>query len=142
MKFSKHTAIIAFSVIIGLSTVNAQLLNEHELKINIQDIRNSTEQLKKLTPITFDYDTKKFNKLNLPQGNQYGFLASNVKSILPDIAMQSSQVYSLGKNTTKTARYDSVDSESLIPLLVAAIKEQQQQIESLRKELEALKEKE
>lgn len=141
MKFLKYTVVTAFSVITSLSTLNAQQLNEHELKINIQDIRNSTEQLNKLTPITFDYDTKKFSTLNLPQGSQYGFLASNVKSILPDIARQSSQVYSLGKNTTKTATYDSVDAESLIPLLVAAIKEQQQQIESLRKELDALKEK-
>ncbi len=133
---------MAFLMLIGLSKTNAQQLNEQELKVNIQDIRNSIEQLKQLTPVTFDYDIQKFSKLNLPQGNQYGFLASEVKSLLPGITRESSQVYSPGKNTTKVAKYDSVNSESLIPLLVAAIKEQQQQIESLQKELDALKEKE
>jgi len=34
-----------------------------------------------------------------------------------------------------------VDNESLIPVLVAAIKEQQEQIEALRKEVEQLKSK-
>jgi len=141
MKNLIYTIAVACYMFIGLETINAQQLNEQELKVNIQDIRKSTEQLKQLTPITFDYDTQKFAKLNLPKGNQYGFLASNVKSVLPDVAKESSQVYTVGKNTTKVARYDNVDSESLIPLLVAAIKEQQQQIEALQKEVEVLKEK-
>ncbi len=141
MKNLIYTTAMVCLMLIGLSTAKAQQLNEQELKVNIQDIRNSTEQLKQLTPVTFDYDTQKFARLNLPTGNQSGFLASNVKSVLPDVTKEASQVYTVGKNTTKVARYDSVDSESLIPLLVAAIKEQQQQIEALQKEVEALKEK-
>lgn len=140
MKNIAKMAFVAFFMLSGLATTNAQQLNEQELKVNVQNIRNSTEQLKQLNPVTFDYDTQKFAKLQLPKGHQYGFLASDVKNVLPDVAKQASQVYSVGKNTTKVATYDSVDSESLIPLLVAAIKEQQEQIEALQKEVQKLKE--
>ncbi len=139
MKTILYITTIVFCLFISLVTTNAQQLNEQELKINIQNIHNSTEQIKQLMPITFDYDTQKFGKLDLPHGNQYGFLASSVKNILPHIAKESSQVYTVGKNATKVAKYDDVDSERLIPLLVAAIKEQQQQIEALQKEVTALK---
>ncbi len=46
-----------------------------------------------------------------------------------------STIYDQAKNATIT----KVDYESLIPLLVASIKEQQQQIEALKRELKTLK---
>ncbi|TJZ53641.1 tail fiber domain-containing protein [Sphingobacterium olei] len=123
------------------SIVNAQQLNEQELKINVDKISNSTERIKALEPITFVYNTDKYKKLNLPAGNQYGFLASNVEGVFPDLVQESSQFYSTGKNTSKVARYEEVNSNDLIPLLVAALKEQQAQIEALQQEVNTLKSK-
>jgi len=139
MKAFPYIAVIVCCLFINLSTTNAQQLNEQELKINVQHIDNPTEQIAQLVPITFEYDTQKFNSIGLPPGHQYGFLASNVKHVLPHVAKESSKVYTTGKNATRVAKYQDVDSERLIPLLVAAIKEQQQQIEALRNEVATLK---
>ena len=119
----------------------AQQVNEEELKINVTKIANSTEQLKNLEPIAFNYDTDKFKNLDLPAGNQYGFMASNVETTFPNLVQTAAKVYPAGKNNNKVAKYDEVDNESLIPVLVAAIKEQQEQIDALKKEIESLKSK-
>jgi|SRR5690606_2634793 len=124
-----------------LNVTHAQQVSEEELKINVAKISNSTEQLKSLEPVVYDYDTNKFKKLELPSGKQYGFLASNMKEVFPNMVQASSKVYLSGKNASKVARYNEVDTESLIPVLVAAIKEQQEQIEALKKEVEQLKSK-
>ncbi|SHE58200.1 tail fiber domain-containing protein [Pedobacter caeni] len=122
-------------------TVNAQKIEERELKVNVDKIGHSTEQLKKLEPVTFQYDTKKYNYLKLPAGQQYGFLASNVQPEFPGMVYENSKSYPAGKNDSKIMRYNEVETAQLIPVLVAAIKEQQAQIELLKKEVNLLKEK-
>lgn len=122
-------------------TANAQKIEEQELKVNIDKIANSTQQLKKLEPVTFKYDTKKYNYLKLPAGQQYGFLASNIQPEFPAMVYESAKSYPAGKNDSKIARYNEVQTENLIPVLVAAIKEQQAEIELLKKEVNLLKEK-
>src|SRR5690606_6383308 len=110
-------------------------------KTNIEKIENSIEKLKSLNPIVYKYARDKFKNLDLPAGNRYGFLVRDVENVFPDMLETSSKIYKKGKNTTKIAQYDDVDNERLIPVLVAAIKEQQEQIEALKKEVEQLKSK-
>lgn len=122
-------------------SANAQKIDEQQLKIKIGKIENSTQHLKNLEPVTFKYDVDKYKYLKLPVGEQYGFLASNVRPEFPEMVYEASKVYNEGKNNSKVARYNEVNTESMIPLLVAAIKEQQAEIELLKKELNILKEK-
>ena len=122
-------------------SVNAQKIEEQELKVNVDKISNSTEHLKNLEPVTFKYDVQKYKHLKLPAGEQYGFLASNVQSEYPAMVYEATKIYDQGKNNSKVARYSEVQSENLIPVLVAAIKEQQAEIDLLKKELNLLKEK-
>ncbi|MFD1770505.1 tail fiber domain-containing protein [Sphingobacterium suaedae] len=132
--------IVTLGLAFGLTySASAQQVNENELKINVTKIANSTQQLKNLEPVAFQYNTQKFKNLELPAGNQYGFLASNVETVFPDMIQTSSKVYHASKNSSKVAKYAEVDQESLIPVLVAAIKEQQEQIEALRKEVAELR---
>lgn len=120
-------------------TVNAQKVDEKELKVNIDKITNSTQQLKNLEPVTYQYDTKKYDFLKLPAGSQYGFLASNIQSEFPGMVYEASKSYNAGKNDSKVVRYNDVQTADLIPVLVAAIKEQQAEIELLKKEVSLLK---
>jgi hypothetical protein len=122
-------------------TVNAQKINETDLKVNVDKISNSTQHLKNLEPVTFKYDVNKYKHLKLPAGEQYGFLASNVAVNFPAMVHETSKMYSAGKNNSKTAKYSEVQTADLIPVLVAAIKEQQAEIELLKKEMQLLKEK-
>jgi CRISPR/Cas system-associated protein Cas5 (RAMP superfamily) len=122
-------------------TAAAQKIDEKELKVEIQKISASTQQLFSLEPVTFKYDVKKYKYLNLPAGNQYGFLASNVQLSFPDLVHETSKQIPSGKNSNKVASYNEVDNKDLIPVLVAAVKEQQLEIENLKKEISILKQK-
>lgn len=130
-------------LLIGMASqqVFAQKIEEKDLKVGVEKITKSTDQLKNLEPVSYQYAADKYKYLQLPKGERYGFLASNVEASFPDMVFESSKVYSSGKNSTKVAKFEEVNTESLIPLLVAAIKEQQEQIDTLKKELQALKEK-
>ncbi len=122
-------------------SVNAQQIDEQELKINVAKIDSPTAQLQSLEPVSFSYDVEKYNYLQLPEGQKFGFLASNVKAEFPSLVYERSKMYPSGKNASKIAKYKEVHTEELIPLLVAAVKEQQAELELLRKEVQLLKEK-
>lgn len=122
-------------------SVNAQKIDEQKLKLNVSKISNPLEQLQNLDPVTFSYNQDQYKALKLPAGNQYGFLASNLQAEYPAMVYEASKIYNSGKNNSKVAKYDEVRSQDLIPVLVAAVKAQQVEIESLKKELILLKER-
>lgn len=122
-------------------TASAQKINEQELKVNVGKIANSTQHLKNLEPVTYKYDVTRYKHLKLPAGEQYGFMASNVQPEFPAMVYEASKTYDAGKNNSRVARYNEVQTENLIPVLVAAIKEQQAEIELLKNEVRLLKEK-
>src|SRR5690606_33367260 len=99
-----------------------------EIKTNIVKIENSTEKMKNLNPIVYNYDRDRFKNLDLPAGSRYGFLTSDVENVFPDMIQTSSKMNKKGKNTTKIAIYDDADNQPIIHVPVAAIKEQQEQI--------------
>ncbi len=118
---------------------SAQQINEKDLKINVQEISSVASKISALTPVSYSYNTKDFKKLALPEDTQYGFLADQVSTLFPHVVKPTSKIYTQSKNSTKVAKINEVDQNELIPLLVAAIKEQQAQIEELEKRLNELK---
>lgn len=120
---------------------NAQSISENDLKLAINKIENPTSKLKSLQAVTFKYNVDKYKYLKLPQGNQYGFLVENVEQVFPAMVYESSSVYNINKGNTKVAKYKEVNKDDLIPVLVEALKEQQEQLDALKKELQELKSK-
>ncbi|WP_256006231.1 tail fiber domain-containing protein [Pedobacter deserti] len=143
MKYSMLGKVSLMGLLLSVTAVgaNAQKIDEKELKIGVGQISNTTRQLTSLQPVVFKYDVEKFKHLNLPAGEHYGFLASDVAAAFPGLVKQTSKQYPSGKNSHKVATYSEVDTKELIPVLVAAIKEQQEQIESLKVQLNQLKQK-
>jgi hypothetical protein len=113
----------------------SQHVPDQELKKNVQPVKNALGYLQQLEPQKFEYDTGKFTRLKLPAGQQYGFLVEDVQKVLPELVSTQSQSYMAGKNTYKNTSYKDYDLESLIPILVGAIREQQAQIEELKRQL-------
>jgi len=129
--------IVIISAILGIAnTVSAQQINEKELKVNVQSISKPFTVLNSLEPVTFNYNTDKYKAFELPKAKQFGFTTEKAS---PEVIQTQSKIYKTGKNATKAMKYDEVNNESLIPVLVAAIKEQQAEIAALRKELDSLK---
>jgi len=114
---------------------NAQTIKQTE----ITSINNSLSTVLKLTPVNFSYEKDWATKLKLNTQKQAGFVVEEVEKIAPELIVNQQKIYTSGKNSTKTATVPIVDYETLIPLLVGSIKEQQQQIEALKKEISTLK---
>lgn len=141
MKPFIKTSLIFAVFITGWVHVSAQQLSEQDIKVNVTEISNSTSKLMQLKPVSFEYDLKKFPQLKLTSGRKYGFLSADLGTDFPELLMQTVRSYESGKNNFKTLTYTEVNQENLIPLLVATVKEQQEAIDLLKKELDILKDK-
>lgn len=129
-------------VLAFVSTVaRSQNLDDKDIKKNITAIDNPLKKLVRLEPKAFEYNTAQYKHLKLEKGKKYGFLAEDFQDIFPDLVTEKSVTYMFGKNAYRNSTVKTIDEQSLIPLLVASIKEQQQQIEKLTAELEELKNK-
>jgi hypothetical protein len=128
---------ISFAVLLIATAlkINAQEVVQN----NVKPIENALIQVTRLQPVSFNYDKAWAEKLKLSVKPQYGFVGADSKAAVPSIVSVQAKDYTSGKNAFKTATITKVDYESLIPLLVASIKEQQEQIEALQRELSALK---
>jgi len=99
------------------------------LKKDIVNIRNSLNKIIALRPVTWHWRSKKGDKNEL----QHGFIAQEVEKILPQLV--SDGIWEDGT----VRRFLATDS--IMPYLVGAIKEQQKEIEALREQVNQLSKK-
>jgi len=116
-------------------SLSAQKIEEKHLKTGVAEINNPLMYLTALKPVTFKYNSAMLKDLKLSDSIQHGFLTQDFKLQHPELVFEAFKTFPAGKGSTKTIRYDEVSSESLIPVLVAAIKEQQAQIDALKHQL-------
>ena len=101
--------------------------SDKRLKENIEPIENSLEKIQKLQGVEFDWKDEYQDK-----GHDIGFIAQDVESIegLQPIVKETWNI------KTKKDDVKVVSYEKVVPLLVEAIKDQQKQIDELKKKLE------
>ena len=92
-------------------------------KTNIVALNNALEEILALRGVTYDYKRDDFKAMNFPQGKQVGFIAQELEKVLPELV-----------HTDKEG-YKSVDYIHVVPVLVEAIKAQQQKIDAQGKQL-------
>ena len=122
-----------------VTSVTAQENKEGVLQKKVGTIEHPVQSLSQLEPGVFEYDQRQSKQLKLPQGKYYGFTIAELEAVFPELVKQTTRTYMFGKNTYRTATIKTVDMESLIPVLVASVQQQQQEIEQLKKELQELK---
>ena len=99
--------------------VVAYYSSDKKLKDNLKPISNSLEKLQKLTGYEFDWNDKQ----DTYEGHDVGVVAQEVEEVLPEVV------------ATRDSGYKAVKYEKMVPLLIEAIKEQQQQINQLKEKL-------
>jgi hypothetical protein len=134
-------ACFVFSFLAFTTVSFSQNYPDSTIKINTQRIQNPLESINRLEPKTFEYDTQNFKQLRLDKGEQFGFMAENMQEVFPSLVGEKSISYLFSKNTYRTATIKTIDESALIPVLVAALKEQQTEIEKLKSEMVALRNK-
>lgn len=119
----------------------SQTVTDVDIKKNVTPIKGSIQRIALLNPTTFEYNTEKYRHLALERGVKFGFNAEEIQQVFPEIVKQTKVSYMFGKNSYRDTRIKTIDQNSLIPVLVSAIQEQQEQIQQLKLEVEMLKNK-
>mgnify|MGYP006267371059 CR=1 FL=1 len=115
--------------------------SDAKLKKEVMALDGALEKVLQLQPKTYLFKTDEFTDLNLPTGAQMGFIAQEVQDIFPGVVHETAHVAhpKPGEDTElRTTEYISINYLSFIPVLTKAIQEQQEEIESLKKEKEDL----
>lgn len=128
----KHTKRVIFSFFFFATTLSmsAQQVHDNEIKKNVTEIGTPLEKLLQLEPKVFEYNTEKYKHLKLQPGRKFGFMSDNMQSVFPELVTTKHSSYMFGKNVYRDTRVKTIDETSLIPVLVASIKEQQAEIEN------------
>jgi len=95
-------------------------------KTNFREISQALDKIESLRGIYFNWKQEEFPEKRFAEGNQIGFIAQELKEVLPEAVAQDKDGYYM------------VDYGRLTPLLVEAMKEQQKTIENLNGKLEKL----
>jgi len=108
--------------------------SDSTLKQHLDTITNAYNILKSITPYTFIFK-QDVQGLNLPSGKQYGFCAQQVQTILPELVKQTIVPVSLDSNGNviiPELNFLTINTEQLIPVIVASIFEQERKFDSLK----------
>jgi len=105
-------------------------VSDRSWKKDIETFSGSLEKITKLRPRKFKW--KKDNK------EDYGFIAQEVETILPQI-VKSSGFSNAGKETGESKKHKTIDYAKLTPYLVDTIQELIKRIEKLEKENKILR---
>ena len=116
-------------------------VSDEKFKKNIRPIEKGLSTIMSLKPKSYEMKTEEFkDQIQLPKGNQYGFTAQDVESILPELvhsvtAPRDRLTPEERKKgiKKKNLKFKGMEYTTLIPILVRAIQEQQAEIEALRK---------
>jgi len=120
-----------FINITGSLLVNGEIISPSDLRLktNVVKFTNGLQTVMALNSYYFDWNKTALSELGMADRKQIGVIAQEIEKILPELVTVN----------PKTG-YKSVDYVKLTPVLLQAIKEQQQEIETLKEENIKIKE--
>jgi len=112
--------------------------SDRRLKKEIAHIDYGIETIKKMRPVHY-----KWKDESLGQRKQLGFIAQDLQSVLPEVVSKSNiskkDLRDRGQTKSEMEETYGVYYNEIIPVLVKAIQDQQEQIEALQAEVDQLK---
>ncbi len=119
--------------------------SDEKAKKNIRTISGAIDIVNQLNPVTYDFDLEKYPNLGLNTEMEYGFIAQEVRSILPEIVrtkkLDTNACSEAGLATQlkdESEEFVVMDYTRIIPILTKAIQEQQVLIEKLEQRIQEL----
>lgn len=94
--------------------------SDSRLKDNIKPIENAIDKVKKIGGYEFDWNDNQ----NTHEGHDVGVIAQEIEEVLPEVV------------TERDNGYKAVKYEKLVALLIQGMKEQQEQIDELKRRLD------
>ncbi len=100
--------------------------SDERFKQNIHGIENALEQIEKIEGVKFSWKRDDYPDYDFSDEEQVGFIAQDLKEILPEVV-------SVGSNG-----YHSIDYGKLTPVLVEAVKQLKTENDELRRRLDRI----
>src|SRR5258706_986872 len=117
-----------------VSTSAIYVVSDANLKQNIQDLSDPMNIINQLQPKSYTFDQQSNQSLILASNTHFGLLAQDVYNVLPQLTKECvhpARYDTLGNEIYPSINYKAVNYIELIPFLVAGMKHQQSQIDSL-----------
>ncbi|MCB0809519.1 MAG: tail fiber domain-containing protein [Flavobacteriales bacterium] len=108
------------------------------LKDNVEDLQDGLDQLMQLQPRTYDFTASAPSSMGLPTGQQMGLIAQEVETVFPGLVKElihPAELDSLGNVIEGPLYYKAVNYTGLIPVLIAALQDQQDRMDQLEADL-------
>ena len=120
--------------------------SDQRIKQNIQTIPHALDIVKSLRGTTYEHNLTAYPDLGLKTGVNYGFIAQEVEKVLPNLVQEKNipHMSSTARDSKEELDAEQIKTVSyieIVPILVEAIKEQQELIDEMKKEIELLKQK-
>jgi|GEM_PF-6505903 len=103
-------------------------VSDMRLKKNIARVKNARVMINKLNPVSYKFRTDDYPHLNLPSNSRFGLIAQEVEKVLPFLVDESE----LANVLDNEDNFKHVSYIELIPLLLRAIQELDQELQELR----------
>jgi hypothetical protein len=119
------------------------LTSDKRLKKDIVPLKNPLDKLQTLSGFTYQWDLDKCKEAGFVpiDEEQIGVFAQDVQAVTPQ-AVKPAPFDADGEGGSKSGdNYLTVQYEKLVPLLIESIKEQQEQINSLKERINSLEKK-
>ncbi len=105
-------------------------VSDERYKQNITPLTNALAKIMEIDGVQYDWRTNEFPQIRFDSGTQIGFIAQQLKNVLPEAVTQDN------------AGYYSIAYSKVIPVLVEAMKDQQKEIASKDAELQQMRQHE
>ncbi|MFT4612749.1 MAG: hypothetical protein ACJA1H_002829 [Glaciecola sp.] len=123
-------------------------ISDQRTKKDISQINNALTIIDELNPVTYFFDLEKYPTMGLNEEMEYGFIAQEVREILPEITRiknfntkASVEFKANQKVENNNESFVAVDYTRIIPILTKGIQEQQAIINTQNSKIQALEAK-
>jgi hypothetical protein len=115
--------------------------SDQKLKKDIHTLDGALDIVMQLKPNTYYFRQQDYPGMVLPEGKQYGLIAQDVETILPELVMENvhpATYNKQGQEIYPQVDFKSMNYQELIPILIGAIQEQQKMIEQQQAQIDLL----
>ncbi|MGS2726399.1 tail fiber domain-containing protein [Psychroserpens sp. BH13MA-6] len=123
-------------------------ISDERTKKNISPINNALAIIEQLNPVTYYFDLEKYPTMGLNEDMEYGFIAQEVRAILPEITRikgfdtTACSPAKAGEQVSLTEEsFVAIDYTRMIPILTKGLQEQQQTIANQATKIQNLESK-
>lgn len=102
-----------------IKTTGINETSDIRLKKNVEDIDGAMEEVMSMRPVTYEWRQKDHPDVEYDDGTQYGLIAQELEKVMPELV------------ETDEEGWKSIEYSHLVPILIEAIQEQQEEIDEL-----------